>query len=63
MDNDECVGAIVCKLDRYKDLMRGYIAMLDVKSECRRKQIGKYYIMRVYCNYFIISTIYNEGLW
>ena len=43
MNNDECVGAIVCKLDRYKDLMRGYIAMLDVKSECRRKQIGNAY--------------------
>lgn len=42
MSNDECVGAIVCKLDRYKELMGGYIAMLDVKSECRRKQIGNH---------------------
>ena len=40
MDNEECVGAIVCKLDRYKDLMRGYIAMLDVDEKTRRKKIG-----------------------
>ena len=37
MDNEECVGAIVCNLDRYKDLMRGYIAMLDVDEKTRRK--------------------------
>lgn len=40
MDNQECVGAIVCKLDRYKDLMRGYIAMLAVDEKYRRKRIG-----------------------
>ena len=40
MENEECVGAIVCKLDRYKDQMRGYIAMLDVDEKCRRKKIG-----------------------
>jgi hypothetical protein len=40
MDNEECVGAIVCKLDRYKDANRGYIAMLDVDERYRRKKIG-----------------------
>ncbi len=40
MDGEECVGAIVCKLDRYKDSMRGYIAMLAVDAKCRRKKIG-----------------------
>lgn len=41
MDNEECVGAIVCKLDRYKDANRGYIAMLDVDDKYRRRKIGK----------------------
>lgn len=41
MDKEECVGAIVCKLDRYKDANRGYIAMLDVDDKYRRRQIGK----------------------
>lgn len=40
MVGDECIGAIVCKLDRYKDLLRGYIAMLDVHENYRRKQVG-----------------------
>jgi ribosomal protein S18 acetylase RimI-like enzyme len=40
MDNDVCVGTIVCKLDRYRDAMRGYIAMLAVDSNYRGKQIG-----------------------
>ena len=37
---EKCVGVIVCKLDRYKDAMRGYIAMLDVDASARRKKIG-----------------------
>lgn len=40
MDKGECVGAIVCKLDRYKETMRGYIAMLAVHEKYRRKKIG-----------------------
>ncbi len=40
MDKQECVGAIVCKLDRYKEANRGYIAMLDVDEKYRRKKIG-----------------------
>ena len=40
MDKEECVGAIVCKLDRHKDANRGYIAMLDVDDKYRRRQIG-----------------------
>jgi peptide alpha-N-acetyltransferase len=45
MEDEECVGAIVCKLDRYKDLMRGYIAMLDVHEKVRRKKIGSQLVM------------------
>lgn len=46
MENEECVGAIVCKLDRYKELMRGYIAMLAVHEKCRRKKIGTFRIQQ-----------------
>lgn len=41
MVEQECVGAIVCKLDMHKKMFRrGYIAMLAVDSEHRRKSIG-----------------------
>lgn len=42
MVEQECVGAIVCKLDMHKKMFRrGYIAMLAVDSKHRRKSIGK----------------------
>ena len=38
---DECVGAIVCKLDYHKKVVkRGYIAMLAVDSKYRKLKIG-----------------------
>lgn len=41
MDGEECVGAIVCKLDLHKKMVRrGYIAMLAVDAKYRRKKIG-----------------------
>ncbi|XP_059813409.1 N-alpha-acetyltransferase 30 [Hypanus sabinus] len=41
MVGNECVGAIVCKLDMHKKMFRrGYIAMLAVDSKYRRKCIG-----------------------
>ncbi|XP_068110474.1 N-alpha-acetyltransferase 30 [Hyperolius riggenbachi] len=41
MVGEECVGAIVCKLDLHKKMFRrGYIAMLAVDSKYRRKGIG-----------------------
>nr|XP_057913140.1 N-alpha-acetyltransferase 30 [Doryrhamphus excisus] len=41
MVEQECVGAIVCKLDLHKKMFRrGYIAMLAVDSKHRRKSIG-----------------------
>jgi len=42
MDGEKCVGAIVCKLDRHKDAMRGYIAMLDVDEKLRKRGIGSH---------------------
>lgn len=42
MDGDKCIGAIVCKLDLHKNMIRrGYIAMLAVEKEYRRHKIGK----------------------
>jgi GNAT superfamily N-acetyltransferase len=39
--DSECVGAIVCKLDFHKKIVkRGYIAMLAVDSRHRKKKIG-----------------------
>lgn len=42
MDGAACVGAIVCKLDLHKKMVRrGYIAMLAVDENYRRRGIGK----------------------
>ena len=42
MDDEKCVGAIVCKLDLHKKMVRrGYIAMLAVDENYRRRGIGK----------------------
>lgn len=37
---DQYVGAIVCKLDMYLHIRRGYIAMLAVRKEYRKLKIG-----------------------
>lgn len=34
------MGVIICKLDRHKDRLRGYIAMLAVAKTHRKKFIG-----------------------
>ncbi|CAO3661750.1 unnamed protein product [Rhizopus stolonifer] len=37
MDGEEYVGIIICKVDRHRDRLRGYIAMLAVsKTHCKR---------------------------
>lgn len=47
MDGEKCVGAIVCKLDMHKKMARrGYIAMLAVDSEYRRKKIGSHLVLK-----------------
>ncbi|KAL3267296.1 hypothetical protein HHI36_011427 [Cryptolaemus montrouzieri] len=41
MDSEKCVGAIVCKLDLHRKVVkRGYIAMLAVDKDYRKKGIG-----------------------
>ena len=48
MYGEKCVGAIVCKLDMHKNMIRrGYIAMLAVEKEYRRHKIGKHCICLV----------------
>jgi ribosomal protein S18 acetylase RimI-like enzyme len=44
MSGEECVGTIVCKLDahgRERTTHRGYIAMLAVRKDFRKKGIGE----------------------
>ncbi|KAJ3083037.1 N-alpha-acetyltransferase 30 [Quaeritorhiza haematococci] len=40
MDGDKNIGVIICKLDRHLETMRGYIAMLAVAKEYRKRRIG-----------------------
>jgi len=40
MHNGKCAGVIVCKLERHRDYLRGYIAMLAVDKNLRGKGIG-----------------------
>lgn len=43
----KCVGAIVCKLDTHKKVIkRGYIAMLAVAQEYRKRGIGSHLVIR-----------------
>eukprot|EP00035_Acanthoeca_spectabilis_P025135 m.457010 g.457010 ORF g.457010 m.457010 type:complete len:182 (+) comp21165_c0_seq1:235-780(+) len=48
MQNDKCVGTIVCKLAKHKSgPYRGYIGMLAVDQTCRKKRIGTNLVRRV----------------
>lgn len=47
MHDDKCVGAIVCKLDFHKKVIkRGYIAMLAVDQNYRKMKIGSNLVLR-----------------
>lgn len=47
MCEDKCVGAIVCKLDFHrKTIKRGYIAMLAVDKDYRKRSIGSTLVRR-----------------
>lgn len=47
MADDICVGAIVCKLDIHRTLTsRGYIAMLAVDQNYRKRSIGSTLVKR-----------------
>ncbi|BFZ11764.1 hypothetical protein BsWGS_14803 [Bradybaena similaris] len=68
--DDKCIGAIVCKLDLHKKMVRrGYIAMLAVDSEYRRRQIGSTLVTKAIeamirddCDEVVLETeITNQG--
>ncbi|KAJ3100458.1 hypothetical protein HDU97_002195 [Phlyctochytrium planicorne] len=40
MSGSTCIGVIICRLDKHRDVMRGYIAMLAVSTEHRKRGIG-----------------------
>nr|CAG4650196.1 EOG090X07BN [Sida crystallina] len=56
MYRNNCVGAIVCKLDMHKKIVRrGYIAMLAVDENYRQKQIGSNLVMQA------IAAMVSDG--
>ena len=47
MADGECVGTIVCKLDVHKSQRyRGYIAMLAVRKDFRKRGIGSTLVLK-----------------
>ncbi|QSL64501.1 hypothetical protein MERGE_001802 [Pneumocystis wakefieldiae] len=46
-EDDIIVGAIICKLENHKNCLRGYIAMIAVKKEYRRKGIASKMVKKV----------------
>ncbi|KAJ1560389.1 N-alpha-acetyltransferase 30 [Cladochytrium tenue] len=40
MSGTDCIGVIVCKLDLHRGRQRGYIAMLAVRQDHRKRGIG-----------------------
>jgi peptide alpha-N-acetyltransferase len=47
MQEQRCVGAVVCKLDIHKKIVRrGYIAMLAVDENCRKRKIGTNLVLK-----------------
>jgi len=60
MDGDKCVGAIVCKLDMHKKMVRrGYIAMLAIDNDVRRRGIGRSGRRCHHLNVSVLSTKVN----
>ncbi|KAJ3401630.1 N-alpha-acetyltransferase 30, partial [Chytridiales sp. JEL 0842] len=44
MSKTECVGVIICKIDPHKDRQRGYIGMLAVSNDYRKRGIGSHLV-------------------
>ena len=63
MSGECCVGAIVCKIEMHKNMMRrGYIAMLAVEKEYRRNKIGKVFKVKANFAHFSDHYLYNFAL-
>lgn len=61
MDECTCVGAIVCKLDMHRKVVkRGYIAMLAVDEKYRKRKIGNELIIWTFhCFISFINTFFK----
>ncbi|KTW31052.1 peptide alpha-N-acetyltransferase MAK3 [Pneumocystis jirovecii RU7] len=46
-ENDIIVGTIICKLENHKKYLRGYIAMLAVKKEYRKRGIASKMVEKI----------------
>ena len=42
----ECVGVIVCKLEKHREMMRGYVGMLVVDKRARKLKLGSELVSR-----------------
>eukprot|EP00276_Gloeochaete_wittrockiana_P009045 CAMPEP_0184667154 /NCGR_PEP_ID=MMETSP0308-20130426/65750_1 /TAXON_ID=38269 /ORGANISM="Gloeochaete witrockiana, Strain SAG 46.84" /LENGTH=155 /DNA_ID=CAMNT_0027112189 /DNA_START=36 /DNA_END=504 /DNA_ORIENTATION=- len=68
-EDGECIGAIVCKLDHHLESYRGYIAMLAVRRDFRKRGIGTQLVVSAIevmraegCNEVVLETeITNTG--
>ncbi|KAG5440546.1 hypothetical protein PCK2_000371 [Pneumocystis canis] len=47
IEEDIIVGTIICKLENHKKYLRGYIAMLVVKKEYRRRGIASKMVEKI----------------
>mmetsp|Transcript_5211 Transcript_5211/g.8974 ORF Transcript_5211/g.8974 Transcript_5211/m.8974 type:complete len:158 (+) Transcript_5211:56-529(+) len=55
MSEGNCVAVIICKLDRHREALRGYIAMLAVDKTVRKKGIGSRLVV------LAINQMQSEG--
>lgn len=42
----QCVGVIVCKLEKHREMMRGYVGMLVVDKRARKLRLGSELVSR-----------------
>eukprot|EP01134_Creolimax_fragrantissima_P005331 CFRG5331T1 len=68
MDEDECVGCIVAKLEYHRSAYRGYIAMLAVDKRYRGRNFGTALVVAViklmrlsFCDEVVLETEANNS--
>lgn len=60
----KCIGAIVCKLDMHRNVVkRGYIAMLAVDEKYRNKRIGSQLARKAIQVQFYINSFFRVLIW
>mmetsp|Transcript_22472 Transcript_22472/g.55688 ORF Transcript_22472/g.55688 Transcript_22472/m.55688 type:complete len:145 (-) Transcript_22472:2821-3255(-) len=56
MEGDDCIGCIICKMEpNHRGIIRGYIAMLAVRNDQRKKGLGSRLVQRA------LKQMYDEG--